>query len=95
MSRMPAFLKISGQPGAAIDSSFEAYRPLFGVWTIDIIFALRWLEKSPLKSLEETFWPLLKFEWVRWRDGSIPRQGVKGGRSPAKRTLDALDRDVR
>ena len=39
--------------------------------------------------------PLLKFEWVRWRDGSIPRQGVKGGRSPAKRTLDALDRDVR
>lgn len=41
------------------------------------------------------FAPLLKFEWVRWRDGSIPRQGVKGGRSPAKRTLDALDREVR
>ena len=41
------------------------------------------------------FWPLLKFEWVRRRDGSIPRQWVKGGRSPAKRTLDALSREVR
>lgn len=39
--------------------------------------------------------PLLNFEWARRRDGSIPRQRVKGGRSPAKRTLDALSREIR
>ena len=43
---------------------------------------------------DTTFRPLLKFEWVRRRDGDIPRQRVKGGRSPAKRTLDALNRGI-
>ena len=44
---------------------------------------------------DKTKTPLLNFEWARRRDGSIPRQRVKGGRSPAKRTLDALSREIR
>ena len=46
-----------------------------------------------------TFGPLLNFEWVTAVDEAIPRLGVKGGlqgfRSPAKRTLDAWNREIR
>ena len=35
--------------------------------------------------------PHLKNEWVM----DIPRLRVKGGRSPAERTLDARDREIR
>ena len=42
--------------------------------------------------------PLLNFEWVTAVDEAIPRLGVKGGlqgfRSPAKRTLDAWNREI-
>jgi class 3 adenylate cyclase len=45
------------------------------------------------------FLPLLNFEWVMVRDAGSPRPGVKGGlrgyRSPAKRTLDAWNRAIR
>ena len=47
-----------------------------------------------------SFSPLLNFEWVMLREGTgSPRPGVKGGlrgyRSPAKRTLDAWNRAIR
>ena len=54
-----------------------------------------WVVAGFKKYLSSIIEPLLNFEWARRRDGSIPRQGVKGGRSPAKRTLDALSREIR
>ncbi len=40
--------------------------------------------------------PLLNFEWVMMHDDAgSPRPGVKGGRSPAQRTLDAWPRAIR
>ena len=39
--------------------------------------------------------PLLNFEWVTVHDDGSPRPGVKGGRSPAQRTLDAWPRVIR
>ena len=38
--------------------------------------------------------PLLNFEWVTWLAGCW-FLGVKGGRSPAKRTLDAKKPGIR
>ncbi|MGE4112380.1 MAG: hypothetical protein AB7E73_16935, partial [Burkholderiales bacterium] len=50
-----------------------------------------------VSSVWKTILPLLNFEWVKVRDGAgSPMPGVKGGlrgyRSPAKRTLDAWNR---
>jgi D-Tyr-tRNAtyr deacylase len=39
--------------------------------------------------------PLLNFEWVTVHEDGSPRPGVKGGRSPAQRTLDAWNRAIR
>ncbi len=41
------------------------------------------------------FGPLLNFEWVTVHEDGSPRPGVKGGRSPAQRTLDAWNRAIR
>lgn len=49
----------------------------------------------PVGVLEAKKEPLLNFEWVLVLDGGSPRPGVKGGRSPAKRTLDAGNRTIR
>ena len=50
-------------------------------------------KRVPMRKIKEL--PLLNFEWVTVHNEGSPRLGVKGGRSPAQRTLDAWNRAIR
>jgi hypothetical protein len=60
----------------------------------DIAERMRSQQEPDLDSLLG-FVPLLNFEWVTVHDDGSPRPGVKGGRSPAQRTLDAWNWAIR
>lgn len=59
MSQMPSFLRIGHKPssGYASDEPYrmEDYKPLLGLWLIDLSLTRRWVEKPPSGSLEGTF----------------------------------------
>ncbi len=59
MRQMPSFLRIGQKlhtdPSAGKHSGLEVYKPLLGLWLIDISLSLNWTEKPPCGSLTRTF----------------------------------------
>lgn len=58
MTTMPEFLKISSKPLAAASDNdgyrVDDYKPLLGLWLIDICLTLRWIEKKSVDELQES-----------------------------------------
>lgn len=59
MNHMPSFLKIGNKPnaGRSEDATYrmQDYKPLLGLWLIDLSLTRRWVEKPPNRSLNGTF----------------------------------------
>ena len=59
MRQMPSFLKIGNKPnaGRSEDAPYrmQDYKPLLGLWLIDLSLTRRWVEKPPCGSLGGTF----------------------------------------
>ena len=59
MTKMPTFLKIGNKPGinGTTDDphSLDDYKPLLGLWLIDLALTCNWIAKPPSGSLEDTF----------------------------------------
>jgi SpoVK/Ycf46/Vps4 family AAA+-type ATPase len=59
MSQMPSFLKIGNKPNAGRSTGepyrMQDYKPLLGLWLIDLSLTRRWVEKPPGGSLGGTF----------------------------------------
>jgi SpoVK/Ycf46/Vps4 family AAA+-type ATPase len=59
MTTMPKFLKIGNKPGISGTThdhhGLEDYKPLLGLWLIDLALTCNWIAKPPSGSLEHTF----------------------------------------
>ena len=59
MRQRPSFLKIGNKPnaGRSEDAPYrmQDYKPLLGLWLIDLSLTRRWVEKPPCGSLGGTF----------------------------------------
>ena len=59
MTTMPTFLKIGNKPGINGTThdphSLDDYKPLLGLWLIDLALTCNWIAKPPSGSLEDTF----------------------------------------
>ena len=59
MSQMPSFLKIGNKPNVGRAEGepcrMQDYKPLLGLWLIDLSLTRRWVEKPPFGSLGSTF----------------------------------------
>ena len=59
MTTMPTFLKIGNTPGTTGTTDdhhgLDDYKPLLGLWLIDLALTCNWVAKPPSGSLEDTF----------------------------------------
>ena len=59
MTTMPKFLKIGNKPGTNGTTDdhhgLEDYKPLLGLWLIDLALTCNWIAQPPSGSLEDTF----------------------------------------